>query len=424
MQLVCTITFAQNKKSLQQLSDLITYLFQNSPFYQNWFKAQNISISDISSIEDLKKLRTVSKQDFAAHNMDFLCCNQNKIADFCTTSGTTGNAVMVPLTENDINRLAENEARTFTLAELNTSDVCMLMLTLDKQFMAGIAYYEGLRKLKIPAVRSGSVSPQTQLKNILQFKPTVLVAVPSFILKVIEESSAQGIEINSLSVKKIICIGEAIRDENLEPNNLAKNILANWNVQLFSTHASSEMQTAFSECTHGKGNHINSNLIIAEILDEKGNEVPNGDIGELTITTFGVEAMPLLRYRTGDIVFAIHETCECGSNEMRISPVLGRKNEMLKYKGTTIFPSSIFNVLQSQSFIKDFLVEAESKEGRTEKLVVNICCTEQTENFKQNLENFFRTALRVTPEIKFCSESELAAMRPAENRKIQRFVTR
>lgn len=409
---------------MQQLSKTIAYLFQNSPFYQKWFSSQNISVNDISSIEDLKKLQTVSKQDFAAHNMDFLCCNRSKIADFCTTSGTTGSAVMVPLTENDINRLAENEARTFALAELTTSDICMLMLTLDKQFMAGIAYYEGLRKLKIPAVRSGSVSPQTQLKNILQFKPTVLVAVPSFILKVIEESLAQGIELNSLSVKKIICIGEAIKDENLEPNNLAKNILKNWNVQLFSTHASSEMQTAFSECVYGKGNHINSDLIIAEVLDENGNEVPNGNIGELTITTFGVEAMPLLRYRTGDIVFAIRETCECGSNEMRISPVLGRKNEMLKYKGTTIFPSSIFNVLQSQNFIKDFLVEAESKEGRTEKLIVNICSAEQTENFKQNLENLFRTALRVTPEIKFCSESQLAAMRPAENRKVQRFVTR
>lgn len=410
---------------MQQLKETIDYLFKNSPFYKNWFKAQNISNNDITCVEDLKKLRTISKLDFATHNIDFICCEQNKIADFCTTSGTTGNAVIVPLTANDISRLAENEAYTFTLAELNRNDICMLMLTLDKLFMAGIAYYEGLRKLGIPAVRSGSVSPQTQLKNIQQFKPTVLVAVPSFILKVIEEAATQGIELASLSVKKIICIGEAIRNENLKPNNLAKSILAKWNnIQLFSTHASSEMQTAFSECIHGNGNHINSKLIIAEILDEYDNEVSEGNIGELTITTLGIEAIPLLRYRTGDMVFAISEICQCGRNGKRISPVLGRKNEMLKYKGTTIFPNALFNVLQSQTVIKDYLIEAVNKEGRTESLIINIFSEDNTENFKQNIKNLFRTALRVTPEIIFRSQEDLAAMRPAESRKIQHFISR
>lgn len=409
---------------MQQLQKTISYLSNKSPFYQQWFQTQKVLPLQILEVAHLSQLATVSKKDFAENNFDFLCCERQQIADYCTTSGTTGAPVTIALTPNDLLRLAHNEAHTFQLAQLSNSDICMLMLTLDRQFMAGIAYYEGLRLLGIPAVRSGSISPAAQLKNILQFKPSVLVAVPSFILKVISTAKEEGIDLATLSVKKIICIGEPIRTQNLEPNNLALQITKQWNVQLFSTYASSEMQTAFSECTHGKGNHVNPQLIIAEVLDEQGNEVPNGSIGELTITTLGVEAMPLLRYRTGDMVFAIRETCACGSNAMRISPVLGRKNELLKYKGTSIFPAAIFNVLQSESAIQDYLIEAKNNEGRTDELLVHIVCAEANEQFKLHLENQCKAALRVTPEFQFSTAEKLAALRPAENRKIIRFIER
>lgn len=409
---------------MQQLQKAISYLSNKSPFYQQWIQTQKVLPLQILEVAHLSQLATVSKKDFAENNFDFLCCERQQIADYCTTSGTTGAPVTIALTPNDLLRLAHNEAHTFQLAQLSNSDICMLMLTLDRQFMAGIAYYEGLRLLGIPAVRSGSISPAAQLKNILQFKPSVLVAVPSFILKVINTAKEEGIDLATLSVKKIICIGEPIRTQNLEPNNLALQIAKQWNVQLFSTYASSEMQTAFSECTHGKGNHVNPQLIIAEVLDEQGNEVPNGSIGELTITTLGVEAMPLLRYRTGDMVFAIRETCACGSNAMRISPVLGRKNELLKYKGTSIFPAAIFNVLQSESAIQDYLIEAKNNEGRTDELLVHIVCAEANEQFKLHLENQCKAALRVTPEFQFSTAEKLAALRPAENRKIIRFIER
>lgn len=409
---------------MQQLQKTISYLSNKSPFYQQWFQTQKVLPLQILEVAHLSQLATVSKKDFAENNFDFLCCERQQIADYCTTSGTTGAPVTIALTPNDLLRLAHNEAHTFQLAQLSNSDICMLMLTLDRQFMAGIAYYEGLRLLGIPAVRSGSISPAAQLKNILQFKPSVLVAVPSFILKVISTAKEEGIDLATLSVKKIICIGEPIRTQNIEPNNLALQITKQWNVQLFSTYASSEMQTAFSECTHGKGNHVNPQLIIAEVLDEQGNEVPNGNIGELTITTLGVEAMPLLRYRTGDMVFAIRETCACGSNAMRISPVLGRKNELLKYKGTSIFPAAIFNVLQSESAIQDYLIEAKNNEGRTDELLVHIVCAEANEQFKLHLENQCKAALRVTPEFQFSTAEKLAALRPAENRKIIRFIER
>lgn len=385
---------------------------------------QNINLDEIKSIDDFKKIKTVTKQQFAENNFNFLCCKKSEIADYCTTSGTTGKPIIIALTKSDIHRLAQNEAHTFQLAQLSSHDICMLMLTLDRQFMAGIAYYEGLKLLGIPCIRSGSVSPQTQLKNMLQFQPTALVAVPSFLLKIIETAKEENIDLAKLSVRKVICIGEPIRNEQLLANNLAQNILSEWNVQLYSTYASSEMQTAFSECEAGMGNHINPNLIFAEILDEAGNELPEGEVGELTITTLGVKGMPLLRYRTGDMVFAIRQKCTCGSNDMRISPVLARKNELLKFKGTTIYPISLHNILQSEKSITDYLIEAQNEEGRTIKITVYLVCNHDDVTIQQSLQEKFKTHLRVTPEIAVCEQEQLNSLRPKEARKMTRFIVR
>src|SRR5690606_3508412 len=114
-------------------------------------------------------------------------------------------------------------------------------------------------------------------------------------------------------------------------NVLGKKITEYWNIQLYSTYASTEMQTAFTECHAGKGGHQQPDLIILEILDESGNQLPEGVYGEVTITTLGIEAMPLLRYRTGDIACYYQEPCRCGRHSKRLSPVIGRKQQMIKF---------------------------------------------------------------------------------------------
>ena len=181
------------------------------------------------------------------------------------------------------------------------------MLTLDRQFMAGMAYYSGIRKLGAGVVRVGPGVPSLQWETIERLKPTAIVAVPSFIIKLIQYAEDNDIDINRSSVKKAICIGENIRNERLEPNILNRKITEKWNIQLFSTYASTEMQTAFTECEAGKGGHLNPELLIVELLDDTGRQVAYGEPGEVTITTLGVEGMPLLRYKTGDICIAYNE---------------------------------------------------------------------------------------------------------------------
>ncbi len=363
------------------------------------------------------QIPTTTKEDFSKHNFDFLCVPKNKIIDYTTTSGTTGSPVTIVLTENDLQRLAYNEEQSFICANGNPSDVYQLMLTLDRQFMAGMAYYLGIRKLGAGAVRVGPISPQMQWENIHRFKPNAIIAVPSFILKLIDYTEANGIDVNQSGIERAICIGEPVRNADLSPNTLAKRIQAKWNIQLHSTYASTEMQTAFTECEHGKGGHHNPELLVVEILDEEGKQLKSGEFGEVTITSLGIEGMPLLRYRTGDICCYYDEPCACGRNTIRLSPVVGRKNQMIKYKGTTIFPPSIYDALSAVPEVKDYIVEVAKNDLGTDEIHIHIALSGSLDAAEKKIKISLQSKLRVTPNLNFVSAQHLQSMRPADSRK-------
>ncbi|MBP6730519.1 MAG: AMP-binding protein [Chitinophagales bacterium] len=401
----------------QKLKQQLSYLQQNSPYYQRLFKASGIDTAAINTIEDLVQIPVTTKEDFSNHNFDFLCVPRNKVIDYTTTSGTTGSPVTVALTENDLQRLAYNEEQSFITAGGKPTDVYQLMLTLDRQFMAGMAYYLGIRKLGAAAVRVGPISPQMQWENINRVKPNSIVAVPSFILKLIDYAEANGIDLNKSGIEKAVCIGEPVRNADLTPNTLAKRIQAKWNIKLFSTYASTEMQTAFTECACGKGGHHNPELLIVEILDDAGKQLKAGEFGEVTITSLGVEGMPLLRYRTGDICCYFDEPCACGKNTIRLSPVVGRKNQMIKYKGTTIFPPSIYDALSAVPEVKDYIVEVSKNDLGTDEIQINIALNGALDIAEQKIKASLQSKLRVIPALNFVSAQHLQSMRPAESRK-------
>ena len=404
---------------LTKLKEMLQYLKKHSPFYRILFEHKAINID---TLEQLATLPTTNKQAFAANNYDFLCCAKKDIADYCTTSGTTGNPVTVALHETDLERLAYNEARSFITAGCKAGDTFQLMLTLDRQFMAGMAYHLGIRKLGGAAIRSGAVSPQLQWENIQRFQPNVLVAVPSFILKMIEYAEANNIDLNTSGVERVICIGEPVRNADFTQNTLAERINHQWNVELFSTYASTEMQTAFTECSAHRGNHLRAELLIAEVLDDAGNPLPPNIFGELTITTLDVKGMPLLRYRTGDIVAYDDTPCSCGSNTMRITPVVGRKNQMIKYKGTTLFPTAIMDALGMVKVVSDYIIEVSKNELGTDEVHIHISSTDETEASHYSITSALQAKLRVTPSFSFVSAQRLQALRPTESRKPVRVI--
>lgn len=406
-----------------RLADLLQYVSINSPYYKNLFESNKIDIKKIKSVEDLVNIPTTDKEHLQTQNEQFLCVSKNKIIEYMATSGTVGSPVTIALTENDLQRLAYNEYSSFVCADGTPNDVYQLMLTLDRQFMAGIAYYAGIRKLGAGLVRVGPGVPSLQWEVIERLKPTSIVCVPSFLVKLLQYAKDHGIDYNASSVKKAVCIGENLRNEDLELNVLGEKITKDWNIKLYSTYASTEMQTAFTECSEGKGGHMNPELAIVELLDDNGKPVRPGEIGEVTVTTLGVEGMPLLRYKTGDLCRAYHEPCGCGRHTLRLSPVIGRKKQMIKFKGTTLFAPALFEIIHKIDAIKEYVAEVYSNEIGTDEVLLHLVPVDNSEETENRIASYLQARLRVMPHIKYISAEEMHQMQfPEGVRKPVKFI--
>jgi len=286
-----------------------------------------------------------------------------------------------------------------------------------------MAYYSGIRKIGAGIIRLGPGVPSLQWDTIQRLKPTAIVAVPSFIIKLIQFAKEHGIDINASSVKKAICIGENIRNTDFSLNILGKKITDAWNIKLYSTYASTEMQTAFTECRESKGGHKQPELIILEMLDENNQPVKPGEPGEVTITTLGVEGMPLLRYKTGDICIAHEEPCACGRTSVRLSPVVGRKKQMIKFKGTTLYPPALFDLLNEMDNVLDYVAEVYSNEMGTDEVLLYIVPAQLTEECDRTIRANLQARLRVSPHVKYLSQEEIQKMQmPEAGRKIVKFI--
>ena len=397
----------QDPKKIQQfqeekLQELLQYLSTHSPYYQRIFKEYHIDIKEIKTLEDLQKLPTTTKNDLQCYNDDFLCVPETAIIDYASTSGTLGRPVTFGLTDKDLDRLAYNEAISLSCAGIQKGDVVQLMTTIDRRFMAGLAYFLGIRKLGASIVRVGAGIPELQWDSIHSYQPKWLIAVPSFLLKLIEFAEKSGIDYRKSSVKGVICIGETLRKQDFSPNLLTQKIMEKWpELALYSTYASTEMSTTFTECEYMHGGHHHPELIITEVLDDEGKVLPEGSLGELTITTLGIEGMPLLRFRTGDMVTLHQEPCSCGRNTLRVSPVVGRKQQMIKYKGTTLYPPVLMDLLTEFAQVENYIIEISNNEILTDEILIKIGTSTPSDILREEIINHFRAKMRVVPKIEF-----------------------
>lgn len=420
---------AEQIKAFQEdlLRKQIHYLAEHSPYYRRLFADAHIEPDSICSLEDLQILPFTEKKDLQLHNGDFLCVPREQVIDYITTSGTLGEPVTFACTEHDLQRLAYNERKSFACAGLTSNSVVQLMTTLDKRFMAGLAYWLGLRDLGAGVIRVGNGIPELQWDTIERLHPDAVMCVPSFILRLIEYAEQHHIDYRHSSIKKIIGIGEGLRNQDLTLNLLGQRIHDKWpEVELYATYSSTEMSATFSECPFGQGGHVHPELIIVEIIGEDGKPVPDGEAGEIVVTTLGVEAMPLLRFRTGDIAAKVTDTCACGRHSYRLTPLLGRKNNLLKLKGTTIYPPAIYDVLDNVDYIENYVVIARTSSAGTDEVIVRVGLRQTTNDERlttKDLKDRFRARIRVAPEIEILPAEEIHRINfPAKSRKPIKFL--
>ena len=407
-----------------RLQEALSYLQKHSPFYQKIFADSGIDITEIRTTDDLVKLPFTEKKDLQLHNKEFLCVTPDKIVDYITTSGTLGDPVTFGCTDKDLDRLAYNEKKSFSCAGVKPGNIVQLMTTLDKRFMAGLAYFLGIRALGASIIRVGNGMPELQWDTINRLKPDTIMCVPSFILRLIEYAEQHNIDYKGSSVKRIIGIGEGLREHDFSLNLLGKRLKEKWDVELYATYSSTERGATFSECPYGCGGHVHPELIIVEIIGEDNKPVADGEIGEVVITTLGVEGMPLLRFRTGDISSKVVEKCRCGRNSYRLTPLMGRKNNMIKLKGTTIYPPAINDVLDNTPYIVNYVVVVRNSFAGTDEVVVKVGVSgPQSFDVIKDLKDRFRSRIRVAPIVEILSPEDINKINnPSNNRKPIKFI--
>lgn len=384
----------------------------NSPFYREQF-------CGMKSVPRLEELPTVDKTILSGRNLDFLCVPRERVVEIVTTSGTTGQPLLWMLTEADARRLALNEKISFECAGLTAHDTVLVAVALDRCFIAGLAYTTGLRELGCAVVRVGPSSATLILETIQRLQPTAIVAVPSFLRHVADKAREAGFDLKNSSVKKAVCIGEPIRDRALALNASGRAIENAWGAKVYSTYGVTETANSLCECEAGAGGHLHDQQLHLEILDDDGRAVADGEVGEVVATTFGVEAMPLIRYRTGDCAALFRAPCACGRTTPRLGPIVGRKNQKLKFKGASLFPSTLATVLEETAGVEAFVIVARQESELSDSIEVLFSGAARVEALRDALQ----ARAKIAPQVRVATHEEIETLQlPPQARKRRTFV--
>ncbi len=375
----------------------LRYCASRSPYYRRILGNHGVEPGEITP-ENLADIPPTGKEELERENDAFLAAAPAAIVDTVFSSGTTGRPTKIAYTEHDLRRLAYNEHQSLAGTGMESRDRVLLTCTMDRCFVAGLAYFLGARSIGACSIRNGHGTMESHLEIIRRVSPTVIIGVPSFLLKLGEYMRGAGVDPVQTSVRKLLCIGEPVRNKDMAPLPLGEGLKKLWNASLYSTYASSETVSTFCECTQENGGHLHPELAVAEVLDDRGRRVGPGCEGELVITPLGVEGMPLIRFRTGDISFLIGEPCGCGRNSLRIGPILARKKQMIKLKGTTLYPQAIALALEEIPAVAEHFLEVGTLTDLSDTVTIHVALSDP-EWDSERVAGLLQSRLRVKPYV-------------------------
>lgn len=400
-------------RSFEQLwVETLHHAKMHAPFYRE-------ALRGVSVPAPLTHAPVLDKKTLSERNLDFLCVPRERIVEIVTTSGTTGEPLLWMLTEADLRRLARNEQLSFDCAGLTARDTVLVAVAMDRCFMAGLAYWLGLREIGCGVVRSGATSPLLVLEMIQRVQPTAIVGVPSFLRIVADKARELSVDLRASPVGKLICIGEPIREAGFNLNASGAALEAAWGAKVFSTYGVTELANSLCECEAGQGGHLHEDQLHLEILDDAGQPVADGEVGEVVATTFGVEAMPVIRYRTGDCAALFRAPCACGRTTPRLGPILGRRNQKLKFKGTSLYPATLAAVLEQHEGVESFVIIARKENELSDAVEVLI----HGSALAVALREAFQARAKIAPQIRHVTREEIESLQmPPNARKRRTFV--
>ncbi|MBP5398454.1 MAG: phenylacetate--CoA ligase [Bacteroidales bacterium] len=413
---------------LQRLKDTVAHCYLGSAFYRKRLDECGVTPDRIKSLDDLRRIPFTTKQDLRdTYPFGIASIPLDKCVRLHSSSGTTGNPTVVLHSAKDLHEWASALARALWMVGCRPEDVFQNTSGYG-MFTGGLGFQYAAEQLGMLTVPAGAGNTLRQLKFFTDFGTTVVHAIPSYAARLYEVMCQQGIDPRRDTKLKIMAIGAEPHSEDTR-----RRIEDMLGVKAYNSFGMSEMcgpGVAF-ECKEQNGMHIWEDYYIVEIVNPDTLEpVPEGEVGELVLTTLNREAMPLLRYRTRDLTRILPGKCPCGREHKRLDRMKGRSDDMIILKGVNIFPIQIETILmQYKQLASDYLITLDTLEDN-DCMTVEVELSEQTnvddyaalQNLTKDITHALRDEILITPKVKLLPKGALPkaegkAVRVKDNRK-------
>ena len=397
---------------LKRLQATVSHCMTNS-IYQKKFAELGVTPDDIRSLDDIRRLPMTTKEDLREnYPFGLACVPMRDCTRLHSSSGTTGNPTVVLHTELDLEEWAQAVARCLWMVGSRPDDVFQNSAGYG-MFTAGLGFQYGAERVGMLTVPAAAGNTTRQIKFIRDFGTTVLHAIPSYASRIYEVMKAEGVDPRKDTKLRVLCIGAEPHSEEQR-----QRIEEQLGVKAYNSYGISEMMgpgVAF-ECPEQNGLHIWEDYFIVEIIDPVTLEpVPDGELGELVLTTINREAMPLLRYRTRDLTRLLPGTCPCGRTHRRIARLQGRSDDMIILKGVNIFPIQIEKILlKFKQVSTDYLITLEttpSGDTMTIDVELNDLFADdymRLVSLEKAIERQLKDEILITPKVRLVAKGTLA----------------
>lgn len=326
----------------EKLKEIVKYVTKNNAYYRSLYEKAGVVADDFRGFEDVDKLPIISKADFReTYPLGMSCVPKSELREMHMSSGSTGTPVVMPYTQNDLAQWAECMARCYRMAGGAPGDPIQIMPSFGL-FNGGFGMYHGARAAELFVIPTGSGNTERQIKMARDFKTKIFAAVISYSTRLIEVMDKMGVELPDLKVG--VFGAETVTDA------MKEKIRARLGIDVFNIYGMTEtggVGTLGMDCRDHSGIHVWEDQYYLEVVDPTTKKVlPDGELGELVVTALTREALPVVRFKTGDLTRILsREKCACGRTHLKIDAISGRTDDMLIVKGVNFFPSQVEQAL-------------------------------------------------------------------------------
>ena len=415
-------------KELQvsRLKGVVERVYRKSDFYQKLFQENNIHPSQITSLEDILRFPLITRADLRANfPYGFLSVSLEEVVRLHTSTGTTGKPKAIFFTQNDLEASAKLIARSMKITGARQGDIFQNMMSYGL-FTGGLIFHYGAEKLGLLVIPAGTGNTERQIGLMRDFQTTIVHLTPSYALYLADVIEDLGLNPRDDLHLRLAYLGAEPHSE--ETRARVEEIFG---IKAYNSYGLSEMNgpgVAF-ECPYQQGMHLWEDSFLMEIIDpDTGEPRREGEEGELILTSLNREAMPIIRYRTGDLTYIYPESCPCGRTHRRIARIKGRVDDMFILKGVNVFPSEVERILMGIPEVgRNYQIVLEREKSK-DKMRVRV---EVEKRFfdgslqhlgvlEQRIKSKIKSEILVTPEIELIEPGSL----PRTSGKSKRVIDR